>query len=83
MTCAAKIRPFPNPTEVTCERGDERHDEHRAVLRDYAYPGSETVLTWFESDRRNYRGEWSPCPPLSRDGIHCVLPAGHSGRHVQ
>lgn len=81
MTCDAKIRPFPNPTELTCEKVDPHpHDEHFAVLRDYAYPGSETVMRWQESDRRTFRGEWQACEPLSR---WCILPRGHAGRHAQ
>lgn len=80
MSCDAKIRPFPNPTELTCERTDAPHDEHGATLRDYAYPGSETVITWQESDRRTFRGAWRPCETTMAGG--CVLPADHRGRHV-
>ena len=76
--CDAKIRPFPNPHEVTCERDDGPHDEHKGAVRDYAYPGSKTELTWFESDRRTFRGEWARCPLTG-----CVLPAGHGGSHAQ
>ncbi len=78
-SCDAKIRPFPNPTEVTCEFDTiDPHSEHRGMVRDYAYPGSETVITWFESDRRNYHGEWRPCFLTG-----CVLPAFHHGEHVE
>lgn len=79
VPCDAKIRPFPNPTELTCERDDPPHAEHHATLRDYAYPGSATVMTWFEDDRRTFRGEWAPCAGIAL----CVLPAGHRGEHVQ
>lgn len=81
-TCDAKIRPFPNPTEVGCERTDGPHDEHRGVLRDYAYPGSETVLTWQESDRRTFRGAWRDCD-LTSNVLPCILPAGHRGDHAR
>lgn len=78
MTCDAKIRPFPNPTEVTCESDEPEHLTHHGVLRDYAYPGSETAIDWEEDDRRTFRGTWAPCslfPP-------CILPNGHRGRHA-
>lgn len=81
MTCDAKIRPFPDATEVTCERDGERHDEHEGVVRDKAWPGSETRLTWWESDRRTFRGEWRACEPLSYE-FGCILPRGHAGRHA-
>lgn len=80
MTCDAKIRPFPNPTEVTCERDDGPHEEHSAVLRNYAYPGSETVLTWQESDRRTFRGLYIPC---GDNDAPCPLPWKHRGEHVR
>lgn len=73
--CDAKIRPFSTPTDVLCEKPSEPHDEHQAVLRDYAYPGSETVLTWQESDRRTFRGLYIPCDD---EGL-CVLPRNHRG----
>lgn len=80
MTCTAKIRPLPNDTELQCER--EHHldadDKHRAVLRDYAYPGSETAIEWFEYDRRTFHGDWTPCTwPTG-----CTLPATHIGNHA-
>lgn len=77
MTCEAKIRPFPNPTEVRCELPDDGHAKHQATLRDYAYPGSATTMDWFEDDRRTFRGEWTHC-----DESTCILPAGHQGRHA-
>lgn len=79
--CEAKIRPFPNDTELHCEGNGDRHwalfgDPHHAVLRDYAFPGSATTMTWQEHDRRSFRGEWIECPDVG-----CVLPAGHRGGH--
>ena len=80
MTCDAKIRPFPNATELTCAKTDPHpHDEHSAVLRDYAYQGSRTVINWQESDRRTFRGLYIPC---GDNDFPCVLPDGHSGRHA-
>lgn len=76
MSCDAKIRPFPNPTEVACE-ADGDHDQHFGVLRDYAYPGSETRLQWLESDRRTYHGDW----PGACESAGCPLPLGHGGNH--
>lgn len=78
MACDAKIRPFPGPTELQCEHNDP-HPEmvpHEATLRDYAYPGSETVVSWYENDRRTFRGDWAPCSGT------CILPAGHRGNHA-
>lgn len=76
MTCDAKIRPFPNDTEMQCERDDHSDEWHSADLRDYAYPGSVTKISWAEYDRRTFRGAWTPCPHS------CSLPAGHRGNHA-
>lgn len=77
--CDARIRPFPHELELMCTR--EFHNgsdtRHESVVADYAYPGSRTVLTWFESDRRNFRGEWIECPERA-----CGLPCGHRGDHA-
>lgn len=81
VTCDAKIRPFPvgNQTEIHCEQERWPHDgEHSGVLRDYAHPGSETVISWDEQDRRNFRGEWADCPLFPG----CILPASHRGKHA-
>ena len=78
-TCDAKIRPFPDGRELTCENAPQGAEtNHRAVLRDYAYPGSRTEITWLEGDRRTFRGDWARCPT-----VQCVLPAGHPGNHAQ
>jgi hypothetical protein len=51
--------------------------EHHAVIRDYAYPGSETKLNWKAGDRREFTGDWpGPCTKLT----HCTFHAGHHGR---
>lgn len=76
-TCTAKIRPLPDETELRCELGATPHDEHQTVLRDYAYEGSETKITWADDDRRTFRGEWAPCEMSG-----CVLPAAHHGNHA-
>lgn len=74
--CTAKIRPFPNSTELRCESDEQVHGvEHRCVLRDYAYPGSETVFSWLENDRRNFRGKFIRCTQCAG----CVLPYRHRG----
>jgi hypothetical protein len=87
MTCDARIRPFPNDTEVACDRDDE-HQMHGGTLRDYAYPGSATLIEWDEDDRRTFHGEW---PGECQSGSYgagktnsspCVLPAGHRGKHA-
>lgn len=77
MECPAKIRPFPNDTELACDKTDPDHDEHQGVLRDYARPGSQTTLIWQDSDRRNFTGQWMECSDRG-----CVLPVGHHGGHA-
>lgn len=73
-SCDARIRPFPNPTEIRCEQEDGHDGLHVGVLRDYAYEGSETTIDWEDGDRRTFYGEY-PGPCTKTDG--CVLPAGH------
>jgi hypothetical protein len=80
MKCDAKIRPFPNDTEVKCEASGQ-HDMHYGYLRDYAYKGSVTRMEWTESDRRNYHGDWPGlCYAASEN--RCILPSGHRGSHA-
>jgi hypothetical protein len=82
MTCDARIRPFPPrlaqpDVEIACAMGDPpKHgpNSHSGVLRDYAYPGSETVISWEEGDRRTYHGDW---PGACGRIAGCLLPAGH------
>lgn len=81
MSCDAKVRPFTDQTELTCENGSHGLEtNHRAVLRDYAWPGSRTEITWLEGDRRNYHGKWPG--PCGDNDAPCTLPAGHRGRHA-
>lgn len=76
--CDAKIRPFPDATELACNCDHAHGDsEHHATLRDYAYPGSATMITWFEDDRRNFRGDWVECVEPG-----CMLPGGHPRGHA-
>lgn len=84
MSCGAKIRPFPNELELTCEGGAHNDDEqHFGIVRDYAWPGSETKVSWHESDRRNFRGEWAPCDYSENNGVlPCILPLRHRGNHA-
>lgn len=78
MKCTARIKPF-EPLEVECELESHHSDiPHSGVIRNYAYPGSETALNWFESDRRNYHGEFIGCPQP-----FCSLPINHTGDHVE
>lgn len=79
MQCDAKIRPFPAPSvELQCEHEMvPAHEMHHSTLRDYAHPGSATTLTWEESDRRTFRGDWIECPERG-----CVLPGGHPRGHA-
>lgn len=79
MSCDARIRPFPigNDTEIACEETAKPiHHWHHGTLRDYAYPGSETLVDWAEDDRRNFHGVW---PGRCQQVEGCVLPTGHQG----
>jgi hypothetical protein len=72
--------------ELRCEL-ERPHREHQAILRDYAFAGSVTLITWHEGDRRNYHGDWpGQCPykahPLWHDPSQCPLPDGHPGDHA-
>lgn len=76
--CQAKIRPFRpvNEVELQCSLGAGIHP-HEAVLRNYAYKGSETRITWADSDRRNFEGEFAPCGVETPGRTPCILPALH------
>jgi hypothetical protein len=59
---------------VTCEG----QPQHHAVIRDYAFKGSETVMTWEAGDRREFTGEH---PGLCTGKVPgCTLHTGHHGR---
>lgn len=76
--CKAAIRPLLTDVEVRCEQTGN-HGRHKGTLRDYAYPGSATTLSWLENDRRCYHGEWpGPCQTGK-----CTLPQGHQGNHAE
>lgn len=76
--CNAKIAPFPDKSVIVlCDRSDERHDSHTGTLLNYAGPGSKSNITWWEEDRRNFRGEYIPC-----DDNRCTLPKDHRGQHA-
>jgi hypothetical protein len=75
--CDAGIRPMRDNTELICEL-QLPHRDHQAMLKDYAYSGSRTLITWHEDDRRNFHGEWpGPC-----EDDTCLLPHGHRGAHA-
>lgn len=76
--CDAAMRPFATSDVVRCELG-EHEGFHSATLRNYAYPGSETTLSWGEEDRRTFHGEW----PGYCQELDCVLPRNHKGGHAQ
>lgn len=75
-TCNAKIRPFPNDIEVECTKELPHSVYHQGIIHDQAYPGSETTLTWQESDRRTYHGRW---PGECEKTGNCAMPDGHHG----
>lgn len=92
--CPWSIRPFPNETQVSCEREEHldlarqetetgQTPEHKAVLRDYAWPGSATEITWLAGDRREFAGNFPGyCTKLGSTGGRqtCTLPAEHRGK---
>jgi hypothetical protein len=79
VTCDTKIRPFPNDTEISCDLEPGHDGSHHGVIRDYAYPGSATEMSWENSDRRTYHGDW---PGRCEHYAGCVLPSGHRGAHA-
>lgn len=77
--CTAQIRPFTDDTTLQCEQEGDHSGFHEAVLRDYAYEGSATKISWQEEDRRTFRGLFIPC---GDNDAPCMLPAGHRGNHA-
>lgn len=80
--CDRKIRPFvavptASAVELECEVLTEPHDHHSATLKDYAYPGSKTIISWLETDRRNFTGGFRQCRKQTFG--QCCLPQGHRG----
>lgn len=78
MNCPHRFRaPLDPPRSLDCERPEGHPGAHSAVVRDYAYPGSETHINWYSDDRRDYTGNWAPC-----QNIGCILPVSHHGACV-
>lgn len=80
MSCTARIRPFVpvNDGDLRCERAAGHASSHASTLRDYAHPGSATVINWQEADRRTFHDDWPGA--CTDDG--CILPDGHHGGHA-
>ncbi len=70
--CPFRMRPFPSFTVIDCTLPAGHDANHVGALRDYAYPGSITQVTWLHSDRRTFSGPFIECPTRG-----CILPAGH------
>lgn len=70
------MRPV-NDTELQCEDDADHGGFHGSTLRDYAYPGSATVVSWTDTDRRTFTGDFIECPVVG-----CIVPAGHRGECV-
>lgn len=83
MKCSARIRPFADTPIYECILNQEDgHDFHQGEIRDMAYPGSLTLLSWHETDRRNFRGDWIPCDVHVPWQGSCTLPRNHTGSHA-
>ncbi len=76
--CTAKIRPFPDDTELTCFLNEhESETKHVANVKKHPNAERSTDIYWFEEDRRTFRGDWVLCPNKT-----CILPSGHRGNHA-
>ncbi|MDE2096432.1 MAG: hypothetical protein KGL39_04240 [Patescibacteria group bacterium] len=76
--CDAKIAPFNDKSKVIrCEDDMHHGGYHGGAIRGMAGPGTASVVSWAETDRRNFRGDFVMC--MKGDGL-CVLPARHEGR---
>jgi hypothetical protein len=79
MGCDARINLFLDPGRIIdCQ---EAHTGREAEIKHKGYyraPGNiqPTEITWFEGDRRTFRGMWRPCGDST-----CTLPGGHPSRH--
>jgi hypothetical protein len=70
--CQFRIRPFPGFQIIGCDLFEHPDTVmHQGAIRDYAYPGSVTLLNWMHDDRRPCSGEFIECPARG-----CILPAG-------
>lgn len=79
IACTARIRPMApaNLLEIACEVTGS-HAQHSGTLRDYARPGSTTIITWLRGDRRTFHGTW----PGDCQQPGCFLPIYHHGNHA-
>lgn len=86
MTCDARIRLMRpiSDIEVVCTE-TTYHTTHKGTIESYAYPGSQTLVTWFDDDRRCFHGEWpGDCQGGPDDApALCILPLNHHGGHAQ
>ena len=84
MACPNKIRPFRpvREVELECQGCDAGGAVHRAILRDFGFKGNETLISWMDSDRRNFTGTWRECKLRTGAGHPCILPYNHRGDHA-
>lgn len=87
-SCDARLHASEGIGIIDC---DQMHStvvdstQHSGVVKDYAYPGSRTTITWYEHDRRNFRGGFARCGEPTPTGLTmgaCILPVGHRGNHA-
>lgn len=87
-TCPWSLR-WTWDTDARCEKpvhlsepvaaGDDM--EHEGAIRNFAYAGSVTKLSWMAGDRREFTGTW-PGPCTDNEPAGCILHTGHHGRHA-
>lgn len=80
MKCDAKIKPMVDDIVVSCNGDHKKEGQHSGDLKDFAYPGSVTTITWLEGDRRSFNGDWPGQCPECNPLVH--VPVGHLGKHV-
>ena len=62
---------------ANCAREPHDDDRHEGGITFSDGFQSPTIVTWYEADRRTFRGELVLC-----DQSDCPLPAGHRGGHA-
>jgi len=71
MTAPCKHKMAWGQIQLVCVKDAHPDDpEHAGILE-------QTLVTWFDGDRRDYTGQLVECPWRG-----CLLPGGHHGDHA-